>query len=62
MVQAYYENEYSEKYLGLKIPADQTYITAENGYYHLYLQKGKYKLVYRDINYKVLSASDIDIK
>lgn len=62
MVQAYYENEYSEKYLGLKIPADQTYITAENGYYYLYLQKGKYKLVYRDINYKVLAAKDISIK
>jgi hypothetical protein len=62
MVQAYYENEYSEKYLGLKIPADQTYITAENGYYYLYLQKGKYKLVYRDINYKVLATKDLDIK
>ena len=62
MVQAYYQNEYSEKNLGLKIPADQTYITAENGYYHLYLRKGKYKLVYRDINYKILAAKDIDIK
>jgi len=61
MVQAYYENEYSEKYLGLKIPADQTYVAAENGYYYLYLQKGKYKLVYRNINYQAISSKDIEV-
>jgi hypothetical protein len=62
MVQAYYENEYSEKKLGLIIPADQTYIAADNGHYYLYLQKGKYKLVYRDINYQVLATKDMEIK
>ena len=62
MVQAYYENEYAERYLGLKIPADQTYITADNGYYYLYLQKGKYKVVHRDINYQVLATKDIEVK
>jgi len=61
MVQAYYELEYSEKYLGSKIPADQTYVSAENGYYYLYLQKGKYKLVYRDINYQVISTREIEV-
>jgi len=62
MVQAYYENEYSEKRMGLLIPADQTYVAAENGYYYLYLQKGKYKLVQRDINYKAIATKDIDVK
>jgi hypothetical protein len=62
MVQAYYENEYSEKRLGLIIPADQTYVAAENGYYYLYLQKGRYKLVYRDINYQPISTKDIEVK
>ena len=62
MVQAYYENEYSEKRLGLIIPADQTYVAAENGYYYLYLQKGKYKLVHRDINYKPIATKDLEVK
>jgi hypothetical protein len=62
MVQAYYENEYNEKRLGWIIPADQTYVAAENGYYYLYLHKGKYKLVHRDINYQVLSTKDIEVK
>lgn len=61
MVQAYYANEYSEKGIGLIVPADQTYITASNGYYYLYLHKGKYKLVYRDKLYAVLGTRDITV-
>jgi hypothetical protein len=62
LVQAYYEDEYSEKYRGSRIPADQTYIASDNGYYYLYLQKGKYKLVYRAISYKILAIKDMEVK
>lgn len=55
-VQAFYEKEYSEKTVGGAVPADQTYITAPDGYYYLYLQKGRYQLVYRDMQYKILGT------
>jgi hypothetical protein len=55
-VQAYYEKEYSEKELGKLIPADQTYVAAPDGFYYLYLQKGHYQLVYRDMQYKILGT------
>lgn len=61
-VQAYYENEYSEENISLLIPADQTYITNSEGYYCLYLRKGKYKIVLRDITYKILSTKDREVK
>jgi hypothetical protein len=53
-VQAFYEKEYQEKLVGKLVPADQTYITAPDGYYYLYLHKGRYQLVYRDMQYKIL--------
>jgi hypothetical protein len=59
MVQAYYEKEYNEKSFNQSIPADQTYITAANGLYYLYLRKGKYKTVFRDKEYKVLGTKDL---
>jgi hypothetical protein len=55
-VQAYYEKEYTEKRVGTAIPADQTYSTSTDGYYYLYLQKGRYELVYRDKHYKILGT------
>jgi hypothetical protein len=55
-VQAFYEKEYQEKLIGKLVPADQTYITAPDGYYYLYLQKGRYQLVYRDMQYKILGT------
>jgi len=61
-VQAYYHNEYHADILGQLIPADQTYIAANNGYYSLYLKPGKYKLVLRDINYRTLSVKDITVE
>ncbi|MBV4355526.1 hypothetical protein [Pinibacter aurantiacus] len=61
LVQAYYLSEGVNKDIGLLVPADQTYNTAENGYYYLYLQPGKYKIVYRDIEYKILSVRDAEI-
>jgi hypothetical protein len=55
-VQAFYEKEYQEKIVGKLVPADQTYITAPDGYYYLYLHKGRYQLVYRDMQYKILGT------
>jgi hypothetical protein len=55
-VQAFYDKEYQEKLVGKLVPADQTYITAPDGYYYLYLQKGRYQLVYRDMQYKILGT------
>lgn len=55
-VQAFYDKEYSEKQLGKLVPADQTYITAPDGYYYLYLQKGRYQIAYRDMQYKLLGT------
>jgi hypothetical protein len=55
-VQAFYDKEYNEKQLGKLVPADQTYITAQDGYYYLYLQKGRYQLAYRDMQYKLLGT------
>jgi hypothetical protein len=61
-VQAYYQNEHSADLLNYIVPADQTYITNREGYYCLYLRKGKYKIVLRDVSYKVLSTKDLEIK
>jgi hypothetical protein len=61
LVQAYYNNEYHEEIINVLIPADQTYITTRDGYYCLYLRKGKYKIVLRDITYKVLSVKDREV-
>lgn len=55
-VQAFYDKEYQEKLVGKLVPADQTYVTAPDGYYYLYLQKGRYQLVYRDMQYKILGT------
>jgi hypothetical protein len=61
LVQAYYENEYNTAIQNVFIPADQTYITNKDGYYCLWLRKGKYKIVLRDIGYKILSVKDKEV-
>lgn len=61
LVQAYYENEYNTDLINILVPADQTYITNREGYYCLYLRKGKYKIVLRDVGYKILSTKDIEV-
>lgn len=60
-VQAYYENEYNAEMINLLVPADQTYIINREGYYCLYLRKGKYKIVLRDVSYKTLSTKDLEV-
>lgn len=54
-VQAYQADEANKYAYANIIPVDQTYLTDRDGYYWLYLPVGKYKLVYRDINYQILS-------
>lgn len=58
LVQAYYEEETLKIPYANLIPADQTYLTDRDGYYWLFLKPGKYKMVYRDIHYNILSDKD----
>lgn len=62
-VQAYYldEIEHNDNTPWQLVPADQTYITGGKKNYLLYLRKGKYKVFFRDINYKILSALNVDV-
>lgn len=62
MVQAYHDEEYREDILGQIVPADQTYIAANNGYYSLYLKPGKYKVVFRDISYRRLAVKEVIVE
>ncbi len=61
-VQAYYLNEYNADMLNFLVPADHTYITNQEGYYCLFLRKGNYKIVMRDVSYKILSSKDLEVK
>lgn len=58
MVQAYYEDEFNTHPLEDIVPADQTYITSDYGYYSLYLKPGKYKIVFRDAGYNNLNVRE----
>jgi hypothetical protein len=57
-VQAFYADEYNEDMKNLITPADQTYTSNSTGYYCLFLRKGHYKIVLRDVAYKVLAVKD----
>lgn len=61
LVQAYYENEANENGPAQLIPADQTYIPTNKENYLLYLKKGKYIIVFRDMDYKILSKLNIEV-
>jgi hypothetical protein len=43
------------------VPADQTYYQGGKDRYLLYLRKGKYKIFFRDINYRILSTLPIEV-
>ena len=62
LLQAYYASEYSEKTVAGLVPADQTYIPGDDGYYSLFLQKGRYILVYRDIDYDIVATREWEVK
>jgi len=61
-VQAYYKNEWGDKEEGIYVPADQTFVNAENGFYYLYLFPGKYQLVYRDKGYSIFGTKEITVQ
>ena len=56
LVQAYYAREWRQGAAGSLIPADQSYILVNHSYYSLHLKKGTYRVVFRDMNYKVLGT------
>jgi hypothetical protein len=67
-VQAYYQHEIdnNDNTPWQLVPADQTYTPGgRDGLGHirylLYLQKGKYKIFFRDINYKILGTLGIEV-
>ncbi len=63
LVQAYYQDEIEGN--GNKpwqlVPADQTYIPGGKKTYLLYLKKGKYMVIYRDIDYHILNTLNIEV-
>jgi len=67
-VQAYYQNEIdrNDNTSWQLVPADQTYspggkTPTGNVRYLLYLRKGKYKIFFRDINYRILDTLSIEV-
>ncbi|MBS1934853.1 MAG: hypothetical protein JST96_12705, partial [Bacteroidetes bacterium] len=61
LAQAYYRDEVGEKGPDQNVPADQTYIPTNVQNYLLYLQKGKYIIVFRDMNYKILGKQNVEV-
>lgn len=61
LVQAYYQFESFGNKPGGVIPADQTYIPTGKGNYLLYLKRGKYIVVFRDMNYRILNTQHIEV-
>jgi len=61
LVQAYYQFESLGTKPGQVIPADQTYMPTNKGNYLLYLKRGKYIILFRDINYKILKTQHIEV-
>ena len=63
LVQAYYEEEVvnNDNTPWQLVPADQTYVAGGKKNYLLYLKKGKYKVFFRDINYKILSTLNVEV-
>jgi len=60
-VQAYYQYESFGNKPGQVIPADQTYIPTNKNNYLLYLHRGKYIIIFRDMSYKILSTLHIEV-
>lgn len=62
LVQAYYQFESFGTIPGQVVPADQTYFLTGKGYYTLYLRRGLYILIFRDIQYKTLYTQHLEVK
>lgn len=61
LVQAFYERESKDLDPDTLVPADQTYIPTNGQNYLLYLRKGRYVIVFRDINYEALGRLSIQV-
>ena len=60
-VQAYYQFESFGNKPGQVVPADQTYIPTPKGAYLLYLRRGKYIIIFRDMQYKILNTQHVEV-
>ncbi|HZK63953.1 MAG TPA: hypothetical protein VFC34_07405 [Puia sp.] len=60
-VQAYYQFESFNSKPGQVVPADQTYLQTGKGTYLLYLRRGKYIVIFRDMQYKTLYTQHIEV-
>ncbi|MBS1947671.1 MAG: hypothetical protein JST47_07865 [Bacteroidetes bacterium] len=61
LVQAYYDNETKLGGPEQTVPADQSYLTSNKDSYLLYLRKGKYLIVFRDIAYHLIGKLNIEV-
>jgi hypothetical protein len=61
LVQAYYQLETYDGKPGTVIPADQTYIPGNKGSFLLYLKKGQYIVLFRDMKYRVLYTQHVEV-
>ncbi len=61
LVQAYYQFESIGAIPGHVVPADQTYFATGKGYYLLYLRRGLYILIFRDLQYKTLYTQHLEV-
>ncbi len=61
LVQAFYQFESFGTKPGQVVPADQTYFAYGNGVYTLYLRRGLYILIFRDMQYKTLYTQHLEV-
>jgi hypothetical protein len=61
LVQAYYQFESFGTKPGQVVPADQSYFPYGNGTYTLYLRRGLYILIFRDMQYKTLYTQHLEV-
>lgn len=62
LIQAYYVDEWKKNPDDSIIPTDQTYLKYKNKSAVLFLRKGTFKIVFRDMNYKILSIKNVSLK
>ena len=61
LVQAYYTFESLKSVPGHVVPADQTWLVSPKGNYLLYLRRGKYIVIFRDMHYRTLFTRHIEV-
>ncbi len=60
-VQAFYQFESLKSVPGHVVPADQTWLVSPKGNYLLYLRRGKYIVIFRDMHYRTLFTRHIEV-